>query len=1172
MRFIRVMVFVAVVSLAATFVPSAMFAQTIVTGAVSGTVVDPSGATIAGATVTLTSTTTNEVRTQKTGATGAYQFLLVKPGSYTLAAEQEGFEKSTQSVQVLLGQTTTANFKMQLGSAQATVEVTGAPPLLQTENANIATTISEEEIQTIPNPGNDITYVAQTAPGVVMNNSTLGGYGNFSTFGLPATANLFTVDGNDYNDPFLNLNNSGASNLLLGGNDIQEVTVVSNGYTGQYGRQAGSQIDYTSKSGTNGFHGNLNYDWTGRALNANDPLNKLGGGTRPFENNNQWAASIGGPIKKDKAFFFVDTEGIRYIFGSTNTTYTPTHDFESYVLGNIPQDALTQAFYNNIFTLYNAAPGISGAARQTEAVVDPAGTNPLLNGSCGSIPLTDLPASLQDGGCLQSWSTSLSNGNKEWLLIGRVDYNLGENDKVYARFKTDHGLQPTYTDPINPVFNNASNQPQYEGQLNYTHIFSPNVVNNFLGSVLWYSAIFGSQQTSKALSLFPGILYVYDSNLSALGTGSGNPNGFVAGYEYPGGRNVTQWGLVDDLAITRGSHEFKMGFNFRRDDVSDYTAGEQTQYPVIQTSMLGFANDQISPAAAEAAGVPGSVSFNFSKSPVQPLAFYNFGVYFEDDYRVTPKLRLTMSIRAERNSGGACQHACAAVPIGGPFTDISHGADVAYNASFGAGQTSIANVEKMVFEPRLGVAWTPFGENTVVRAGVGVFSDLYPGAILDYFTTTFPQENVWSVDPGTATVAFDQGSPASSTFPNSGPVSVTQCNSAFAANYAAGGSLSGPGPNGNLIDQYDALPNPAACFNPNTGAPLVPNYNSPPSKILNPKYIEWNLEVQHTFGSRTVVSANYVGNRGYDEMLLDPYVNSFCDALCTGSGLTNTGLPATAPDPRVGSVLQLTNNGYSNYNGLTLSVKENGWHGLIASLNYTYSHALDVISNGGTYEPFSVITSVNFQVNPYNPSASYGSADYDARHVVSANYIYDLPFKSDNRMLDSAIGGWEVAGTLFWHSPFPFTVIDGATTDALAASENMNQATIILQPTFAQRNYPNGAACAQAACFTQSDFATASNFTGSVVGRNAFRGPGYFGSDFSLLKNFSLTERIKFQVGVNMYNVFNHSNYGDPWPSTSSLPLGQTFFMSQPPTSPYGAFAAAATDMRMAQIVAKLNF
>ena len=168
---------------------------------------------------------------------------------------------------------------------------------------------------------------------------------------MPATSNLFTINGNDYNDAFLNLNNSGSSNLLLGGNELQEVAVVSNGYTGQYGRQAGAQIDYSTKSGTNSFHGDLVYNWTGRELTANDPVNKAFGGTRPFENNNQWAAAVGGPIIKNKAFFFVNTEGIRYIFGSVHTPSAPTTDFENYVLSNILPQGRDAGVLQNAFSL-----------------------------------------------------------------------------------------------------------------------------------------------------------------------------------------------------------------------------------------------------------------------------------------------------------------------------------------------------------------------------------------------------------------------------------------------------------------------------------------------------------------------------------------------------------------------------------------------------------------------------------------------------------------------------------------------------------------------------------------------------------------------------------------------------------------------------------------------------
>ena len=637
-------VFVVVTLLAAlSFGSIGMRAQSIVTGAVRGAVSDPSGASVAGASVTLRNPATGESQTQNTTSDGLYQFTLLKPGSYSITVQQQGFKQTAESVQVVVGQTITIDIKLELGSASSTIEVTAAAPLIQTEDANISTTFDTQQIQNVPNPGNDITYVAQTAPGVTMNNSTLGGYGNFSAFGLPATANLFTINGNDYNDPFLNLNNTGSSNLLLGNNDLQEFTVVENAYTVQYGRQAGAQIDYTTKSGSNAFHGNATYNWTGRALNANDPVNKLLGGTRPFENNNQWAAQVGGPIIKNKAFFSADYEGIRYIFGSTATPTSFTPAFESYVLGNVPKDAATQAFYNNIFGLYNAAPGIAGATPN--------------DGSCPGIAATIGPN--QD--CTQSWGDSLSNGNKEWLLIGRVDYVFNDNNKLYGRVKFDRGTQPTYTDPINPVFNDSSIQPQDEGQLNYTHVFSPTVVNNFIGSVLYYSAIFGNLNPAKALGLFPGNLEFLDGGLTALGTGSGSPNGFAAGFLFPQGRNVTQWGVVDDLSVTRGNHAFKMGVNFRRDDVSDFSAAQITKYPVIQTTLQGFANDQISPVGATDG--PGSVFFNFAQHPAQPIAIYSFGLYFQDEYRVTSKLKLTLGLRAERNSGVRARKGALRCPL-----------------------------------------------------------------------------------------------------------------------------------------------------------------------------------------------------------------------------------------------------------------------------------------------------------------------------------------------------------------------------------------------------------------------------------------------------------------------------------------------------------------------------
>jgi hypothetical protein len=1118
---------------------SSSFAQSIVTGGISGTVTDQTGAVVTGVKLTLVNPAIGATYSATSSASGEFNFALLKPGQYTLTVAKDGFKTATRTVTVVLGTTVTVNTALEVGSSATTVEVnadTGAQ--LQTENANISTSYEIKQIQEVPNPGGDITYVAQTAPGVTMNNATGGGYGNFSTFGLPATSNLFTVNGNDYNDPFLNLNNTGSSNLLLGGNELQEVSVTNNAYTGQYGRQAGSQVDYTTKSGTNSWHGDAVYNWTGRFLNANDPVNlatsPAGGplNPRPFENNNQWAASLGGPIIKDKLFFFLNNEGIRYIFGSIHSASAPTPEFENYVLGNVPQDAATQAFYQNIFKLYNGAPNIANA------VPTP--------GSCtaagGWTPAT-LPAALSANTCTEAWTNSVSAGNKEWLLSARIDYKFSDTDQVFGRMKFDRGVQPTYTDSINPIFDTSSTQPQNEGQLNYTHIFSPTVVNNFIGSVLWYSALFGSvSANSPALSLFPGNLAFSDGSLTNIGFGSGNPGGFGQGFLFPQGRNVTQWGLVDDLSVTRGNHSFKMGVNFRRDDISDHTASELALYPAVQTTLLGFATDEVA----------SSTQYNFATSPVQPVAFYTFGLYFQDEFRVNPNLKLTLTLRADRNSGGACQHACAGLPVN-EFSDLAHGADIPYNQSFQTGLTTIIpGVEKVVFQPRFGVAWTPWGSKTVIRAGVGLFSDLYPGTILSGIDTNFPQVNLWNVPGGS--LAWDLNSPATTAFPTSGVALVQQCNTAFNSNYFSGGNL----------NTYLATPGlPAGCA-------TTPTLNDVSRNLSNPKYVEWNFEIQHALGTKAIVSANYVGNYGYDELYSNDYQNGF------GFG----DLPATAPDPRVGLVKFLTSGAVSNYNGLTLSIKANTWHGLTGSFTYTYSHALDEVSNAGIL-PFSVITSITNQINPYSLRDNYASADYDARHQLSASYIYALPFKSEHRLLNSAIGGWQLSGTMFYRTGFPFSVIDGGTLGGLAGN-NLNPSfnTILLQPEFSRRNFSNVDSCVAAPCFgiagTGSTapylFAPATNFTGDVVGRNAFRGPGFLGGDMSLRKNFQFTERVGFQIGLNAYNWFNHANYGAPYPNTNAPFFGQAVFTQTPPTSPYGAFAAAATDMRIAQITAKITF
>ena len=333
---------------------------------------------------------------------------------------------------------------------------------------------------------------------------------------MPATSNLFTVNGNDENDPYLNLNNSGATNLLLGKNEVQETSVVSNGYTGQYGRMAGAQVDYATKSGTNNWHGNLMYYYNSGGMNGNDFFNNRTATPLPEEVNNQWAGSIGGPIKKDKLFVFFDTEGLRYILGTAQLTVVPTPAFASAVVANLPANSTILAgaplnnsanFYTQMFNAFDSAPGLSRSVPVDDTF------DSTLNLGCGDLNVGGafLTGLTQFGGLPTTFNNAYGTNNggggvpcseqfhanpgqlsHEYIIATKVDWNLTNNDKLNFRFRADRGLQATYTDAVSPIFNAVSGQPQDEGQMNWTHAFSPRMLNSLIVSGLYYSAFFKS--------------------------------------------------------------------------------------------------------------------------------------------------------------------------------------------------------------------------------------------------------------------------------------------------------------------------------------------------------------------------------------------------------------------------------------------------------------------------------------------------------------------------------------------------------------------------------------------------------------------------------------------------------------------------------------------------------
>ena len=1079
------------------------YSQSLLAGDITGTVVDSSGLVVIGATVTAKSKATEATASVKTDAQGAYRFALLKPGVYQVSAKAEGFKEESVETVVSLGQVATVPLHLNVGSEALTVEVTETAQLLQPDSAELNTSFSFEQLQSMPNPGGDITYAAQTAPGVVMN--TAAGEGNFSVFGLPGTSNNFTMNGMEVNDPFLNLNNSGPSNLLLGLNDVAEVNVVTNAYGAQMGSFGGAQVNAISRSGGNVYHGNANYWWNGRAMNANDWFNS--GNPKPFTNSNQYSAAAGGPIKRDHTFFFANWEQLSFITAPVDVVLLPSASYEAGVLGNDGNcDNSTSslyaaaasgecAFYTNAFSIYNNTPG-----RANATVFSP-----------DQLQVTVAPKTVLN----------------EHLFTARIDQSFSDNDKVFGHFKYDKGTQPSATDLINPVFNMHSIQPDDEGQLSWTHVFSPRAVNQLLLTGSWYSAIFTSVNQAAATALMPETLNFGDLDGYCADL---NPDGF----DFPQVRNVRLVPGGEDFSYSLGKHTLKAGISYKKDYVSDHN---MTVLAIPLALACGSAA-----TCASSAGVNGNlfgqgISLeslqSFTTHPDEGITLYTLGEYFQDDWKPTPDLTLTLGARIERNSNPNCAHNCLS-NFGTDFNtytaNVGAGAfaTTPYSSLIKAGQGSaFTSYQRFMAEPRFGFTYSPaFDQNTVLRGGAGFFTDVFPGTIADTELSNPP------LDPE-FTIFFGGLDPTQS---YSSAQQASTLNATFQQGYAAGGSL-------NSISAAD--PN----FAP-------PNFTTVTGHLQYPTYGEWSLEIQHQLPHNNALQIEYVGNHGYHEPVQNGGVNSFGSAPFSG----------TAPAPAFGTVTEVSSTASSGYNGFVASVLHKG-KSLNMQFNYTYSHSLDEISNGGILQ-FNANSSITSQINPYDLRHNYGNADYDTRHYLNGNYLYMLPYFRGPRPVTA---GWEVSGTLFLHTGLPFSATE---SDFVAAAGNVGGSGIAQVAPASGTPSHCGSSAARTACLNASSFpaAGAASSLFASFDRNQFTGPGYFDTDMTITKSVTLHESVAIKFGVSAYNLFNHPNFATPVSNVLSPQFGQSLSTVSPPTSIYGAELGGDASVRIVQLTGKFSF
>ena len=1127
----------------------AISAQTLTSATVVGTVTDQAGAVVPGARILIRQTETDSNNQAVSGSAGEYRFPFLKPGTYEITAESPGLTTTMTRIVLSVGQEQSIPLRLGVQSVQQSIEVSTSSGLIQTENGNQVTSFNQQFIQNTPVNGGDITNIAFSTPGLRLNVG--GGNANFNVNGLPFNSVLFTVNGADIVEPY-NLNNkSGASNNTLGANDVSEAAVITNAYSAQYGREAGAQVNYISKSGTNRFHGNLVENYNGSFLNANDYFNKLSGTPRARSVANQYAASLGGPIWRDRLQFFFNTEGLRYALPSSGVVSLPSPQLQAYVLGRVA--GTSGATYRALFAAYNTAPGISravpvingnlplqdssnnlGCGKQTFA-----GT--FVNGTSGTRFGREVP-------CAIAFGTTASSINTETFLSGRLDYTIDGKQKIYFRISRDEGVQASSTSPISPLFNQRSVQPWVIPQLNYTYAITPRLVNNFILNGNWYSIRNGNPDYDRAVAVLPTSFTFND--------GGANGSRFAdIGPIYPTGRRGQQLGIIDDLSYNIGRHTLQAGVNDRNNRISDAN--------VASGSVIGtYAFADLTDFAAGVVNSTGKGSTYTQSFPVLNTVhtrLNSLDFYVQDEWKIRRNLNLTYGVRFELQGNPTCKENCYS-RANTAFLAAGYQAGVAvpYNTTLQAGQNkNFKDFETVVTEPRFAFAWSPAGEGqTVLRGGVGLFANTIAGNIT---------ANVYGNAPNKFTPTVSSGTVGDSSAAGSSQTAAIVSDAAFQTGFGQGKTLA----------QLRAAVPAGTSF-------ATPTLYVNPDLFHTIKVLEWSLEVEQPLGTRDLLSFSYSGNHGFDEPLTNTAANSYNNnPALYPDGFA--GLPNAIPDARFSTVTQVSTAGFNNYHGLTVTERHSLTHGLQGQVNYTWSKALQfgtvfnpglfaaVVNGGGA-------TSPTLGNTPSLSSGAYGPTNFDTRHNISADLIYIQP-SMKSRLLDSLIGRWTVGGKVYRYSGRPFSVTNSqvATSLNIATFGSGSVLADALTPSVARASC--GKSAVSTACLSTGQFASAVS-TSNLIGQrdfgntasNSFRGPGFFSIAAHLSKTVPVTEHARFDIGADAYNLLNHTNLAVPSGDVGAPGFGLITSTVSSPTSIYGTGQGAIVSSRVLVVFGKFIF
>jgi len=1087
-----------------------------VTATILGTVTDPSGAPIKSATVTATDSQRGTVFTGQTNDSGAYNLPRLPVGSYTLKVEATGFDTALRpAFDLVLNQTARVDVQMKVGSVSQTVEVTGAAPVLQTESTQVSTIIDSKTNVDLPLATRNYVQLTLLAPGSVspdpdsFNNgdNTANGARPYIN-GNREQANNFILDGMD--------NNQVSDNLLgytPAPDSIQEFNLITSNASAEFGNFQGGIVSTTIKSGTNGFHGDLWEFFRNDKLNANSWGNKINGAVRDPLRWNMFGGTIGGPIVKNKLFFFFDYQGQRFDHPQSTVPITVFTAPER--AGNF-SDICTAGFNaGGLCTdptqqLYDPFPGKNHAAYVNNIItepIDPVASN-LFN---SSLYLKPSNGNLQNN---SSYTTTSLFDNNQYDI--KIDYNLTDKDHISGRYSHANQNNPTLNS-FALVGTGFAKAPIENTVVDWSHSFSSTLLNDLRVGVNHVKLNNGTDFASSVGSLG-----------NTLGIGNGNPSGLSGLLSLGFGGILTSVGssgveqkfddaviqASDAVIITHSRHVLHTGFEYWRNRINTFYTGNNGALGSINFTGIYTQN-----APPNGTGGYGGADFYLGLPTNYGRGISGgewgqrqsvFGAYLQDDYRVTNHLTLNLGVRYEAHtpwieehdrqvnfdliSGQIIAPNCSRVTplLGTAPVTCRQGSRGLYDGTYGPKD----------FQPRVGFAWTPasLDGKTVIRGAFTISS-------------------------------YMEGTGTNLRLPINAPFSPAET----FVNY---NTLAFPT---TTTDQ--GLVPAGAATDPYAGA-LV--------RVWDPKVQpaitqQWNLTIQQQLFNQGTFQIGYVGQHGTHLMVPMPYLQEhFLGADCS----VNPCVPITSPSTYfsgnptfqkdISQISGTASVGEMKYDALQAVFQKRYSSGLEYQVAYTYSKCMtDNSGYYGTWGDTQGVPANPYYQNLYNPHADYAPCFFDAKHILSSYAVYELPvghgkrFGHDmNSVANAVVGGWQVAPIISLHTGFPLALYnftnDPSGTGSRGARPNCNGPGHV----FGRQNAldPATGAFLGYQWFDPSPYSlpTVQQGFGNCPAQGPLRGPGYFDVDLGLQKNFVVTESMRVQFRADFVNAFNNVNLNGP--------------------------------------------